>query len=420
MKVLWITMNAGLYDAKKGDSYGGTGWIGALYEQLHKYYKEIELGLAFLYDKDQDKEVIEGVSYYPIKNKKPTGFKKFMYYWRNHKKRSATDYLDEIKSVVDDFNPDVIHLWGVENILGSAALIKDVPVVAHLQGLLSLSIYIYYPYGFNSYSYRLNKFSVREHIFNNGSVFAEQDMRVRAEFEKKYLQSVPYVMGRTAWDKKVAEFNNPNVKYFHVNEALRSEYYSAKPWSKTRSGKFIIYSTISETTYKGLDTIMKTASIQKEYGYLEFEWRVAGIAYGEFVRYFEINIGMLIADLNIKLLGHQTPKQMIHGLQNSDLYVHPSYIDNSPNSLCEAQYLGLPIIATNVGGVSTLVEHEKTGLLVPANAPYDMAFAIKDCYDDEQKWQKWASLGMKAAHERHNRETIVGDLINVYSQIVHL
>lgn len=41
----------------------------------------------------------------------------------------------------------------------------------------------------------------------------------------------------------------------------------------------------------------------------------------------------------------------------------PSHIENSPNNLCEAMILGMPCIATDAGGTSTLLSNMKDGLL---------------------------------------------------------
>jgi len=63
-------------------------------------------------------------------------------------------------------------------------------------------------------------------------------------------------------------------------------------------------------------------------------------------------------------LGSLEVNEMVEAMKISRFMVHPSYIDNSPNSICEAQILGLPVVATNVGGVESLIENGKTGLLI--------------------------------------------------------
>lgn len=58
------------------------------------------------------------------------------------------------------------------------------------------------------------------------------------------------------------------------------------------------------------------------------------------------------------------------------MYVHPAYIDNSPNALCEAMLLGVPCIASYVGGIPSIIQNEVSGLLAPANEPYYLAEKI--------------------------------------------
>lgn len=60
-----------------------------------------------------------------------------------------------------------------------------------------------------------------------------------------------------------------------------------------------------------------------------------------------------------------------------DCLVHPSLSDGSPNSVLEAMLLGVPVIASNVGGVPEIVENGQTGLLVEPGQPSALAEAMK-------------------------------------------
>ena len=166
--------------------------------------------------------------------------------------------------------------------------------------------------------------------------------------------------------------------------------------------------------------VVKAASVLKEYGYFDFEWQIAGVrTNSNFVHWFEKIVNKKCSEVNITCLGLQTPEQIVHGLLNSDLYVHPSYIDNSPNSLCEAQYLGAPCCAANVGGVSSLIEDKVTGVLFPSNAPFDMAMVIKDCYDNEEVWREYAERGKNESKIRHNPDLIIHQLIAAYKSLIN-
>lgn len=60
-----------------------------------------------------------------------------------------------------------------------------------------------------------------------------------------------------------------------------------------------------------------------------------------------------------------------------DIYLHTNHVDNTPVSVLEAAAAGLPIVATNVGGIPHLLEHEHTALLVPDDDEVAMAKAVE-------------------------------------------
>lgn len=63
--------------------------------------------------------------------------------------------------------------------------------------------------------------------------------------------------------------------------------------------------------------------------------------------------------------------------QDADVMLNCSLVDNTPNSVLEALACGVPVVSTDVGGVPYLVEHGRTALLVPPQAPQAMADAVR-------------------------------------------
>jgi glycosyltransferase involved in cell wall biosynthesis len=80
----------------------------------------------------------------------------------------------------------------------------------------------------------------------------------------------------------------------------------------------------------------------------------------------------------------------------ADLVVNPSLTEGLPNVVLEAQALGVPVVATDVGGVGELVLHEETGWLVEAGNPDALARTILTALADPSR----ARLIAKAARER--------------------
>lgn len=127
---------------------------------------------------------------------------------------------------------------------------------------------------------------------------------------------------------------------------------------------------------------------------------------------------MNFEDNNVKIMGFVQAEELIDKLCSSDIYIHTAYIENSPNSICEAQYLGLPIISTHVGGIESLLSNGEDGLLVPANDPWLMADSIIQLVQDNDRMSLYANNGYIRAHERHNPKRIEQELLNCYNSII--
>jgi glycosyltransferase involved in cell wall biosynthesis len=194
---------------------------------------------------------------------------------------------------------------------------------------------------------------------------------------------------------------------------LRENFY--RTLLRFNPNKLRIVTTISAAVYKGYDMILKTAKILKNIGKTDFEWLVFGNISPNF---YEKSLGVKHEDVNVKLCGVATPEVLIETFLKCTLYFHPSYIDNSPNSICEAQICGCPVVACSVGGVDSLVSHGLSGFLVPANDPYMAASRILQLYRDRDLNECMGLASKQIASERHNRDSIVNGLLDVYNMII--
>ena len=128
--------------------------------------------------------------------------------------------------------------------------------------------------------------------------------------------------------------------------------------------------------------------------------------------------GVEAANVNVYVRGIISADQLVDEMTDADVYVHPSYIENSPNTVCEAQVLGVPVIATHVGGVETLIHNNVDGLVVSANDVYTMAIQIKKIIMDSALAIQLGKNGRMEALQRHNPETIVNDLLACYRKML--
>lgn len=97
---------------------------------------------------------------------------------------------------------------------------------------------------------------------------------------------------------------------------------------------------------------------------------------GELRRDLESQADALELGDRVHFLGERSKQEVADLMRNADLFVLPSLAENLPVVLIEAQASGLPAVATNVGGVSELVDGA-AGAMVPPADPPALAEAIR-------------------------------------------
>ena len=417
MKILWFINTSSLYN-KKSDKLGG-GWIESL-ELLLKESNEIDLAVSFFHKTDHQKIKKNNTTYYPIlrKSAKKKPIKTVL---NNYlAKENEKQYLTQMLNVVDDFNPDVIHIFGTEEVFSVVQNYTQKPVVIQIQGLMNPCFNNYFPPGISQIDFILNLNYFKQNLIGSSPFFAHKKFKAKAIRESKFLKESKYVMGRTHWDKNTLSLLAPNALYFHVDEVLRPHFYKPLKINHFKNKTIIILSTLSPITYKGLDVVLKTANLLNVNRSISFLWKVIGVEKNnKLAEFFEKKLNILYTENNVIFLGKQSSDEISKLISKADLFVHPSYIDNSPNSVCEAQILELPVIACNVGGVSSIVEHDKTGILVPSNGVHEIACNIRDYNNSPEKYFTLAKNGKVSATKRHNKMLIKNKLLTTYQNIIN-
>ena len=413
MRVLWFEVYRPLR-YKMGLRVTG-GWQDALEDYLLDV-PGLELIVAFD-GGGEDTEVrhIDGITYVPIRLDYSRWERlSLMWDWEVN----VNKLLPEMVSIVDRFKPDIIHVFGTEWPFGLIAEKVDIPVVVHIQGAIVPMNNALYPPGYSRFSfakwvpvrYLRTKFYYFLEAWKNDS---------RAVIERRIWKSVNNYMGRTEWDKTISSVLHPGRRYFHVEEALRPSFTTqdVPQWRQSPAGKACIMTIGCYSLLKGPDLLLKTAHVMVESGF-DFEWVVAGQMPPLLKEFVESHEKLSFEDNHVSFVGHMEPEQLTARLSEATLYVHTSYIENSPNSICEAQIMGVPVVATNVGGVSSLVEDGGDGVLVPANDPWQMANAIMRLAGDPQRLSCYSANARIRAMARHSKENVVEQLLACYSSLV--
>jgi glycosyltransferase involved in cell wall biosynthesis len=416
MKVLWFT-NTPCAAAEKLQlkSHGG-GWLKALELELGSY-PDIDLHICFYSAQPYEPFKYGNTTYIPVQRKN-RGSKLQRLVQRITEKNYDQQELQHLLAVTKTVQPDIIHIHGTEDNFGLLQQQIQVPAVLSIQGILNPLSEKFFA-GIPA-SEALRKESLKAKLSFRSAGRLHKSLRKNAVRETQILKQTRNVIGRTDWDKRVSRIMAPGSQYYINNEALRPAFYEAR-WNKQAFNQPLKIVTISsDAIYKGFETIVKTARLLTAYPALQFEWVIAGLHMNSDIvhttlKWLKENTG----SLNIKLIGSASEKELVQLLLEADIYCQVSHIENSPNSLCEAMLIGMPVIASYAGGTASLLDNEKEGMLVQNGDAHALAGAIIQLNDH---FPLAAAMGEKArarALQRHNKQAITSDLIQIYKTVIN-
>ena len=419
MKILWFT-NTPCEASEKltGEKITSGGWLYSLSTELKKL-DGVQLFIAFNWGFKIDSFEYNGINYIPILYRgedKPykRALNRFTFI-RN--KGVPNDVMQRAISVVRDVNPDIVHVHGSEEYFGLVSkYIDNQKFVLSIQGLMSPYFEKYYS-GLKKED--LKRFdSIIKFLRCRNTAQEEITFRIKADREREIFKYINNIIGRTFWDRQCSLALNPHRKYFEVGEILRKEFYGVND-RPAYTSKTVLVSTVSSGIYKGLETIYNTAAIMNKCGF-DFEWRVIGVAENdEYNKIVKVSTKLQASDNSIILMGRKSAKEMVPIMTESSCFVQVSHIENSPNSLCEAMLLGLPIVATYAGGTASLIKASEEGLLIQDGDPYVMAGAIMELMSNKENAIRMAKNARRTACDRHNPQKIVKALLDTYIHIIN-
>lgn len=140
------------------------------------------------------------------------------------------------------------------------------------------------------------------------------------------------------------------------------------------------------------------------------DWSAAG--YAEQLRTLAQRLG--VAD-RIHFENHRQDVGAV--LSTADIFVLPSRSDARPRSIIEAMSLGLPVVASEVGGIPSLVLHEQTGLLVPAEDAGALAAALGRLIESADLRARFGAAGRQHAAQACRPDLTALEYVRLYRRL---
>ena len=122
---------------------------------------------------------------------------------------------------------------------------------------------------------------------------------------------------------------------------------------------------------------------------------------------------------NIELVGFKQGHELNEMFQMSRIVVVPSkWYEGFPNVILHAMLMKRPVVTTNIGAMTSIVDDKVNGLLVEPGDTLGLKDAIASLYGDREMCAKLGSSGYEKAIKEYSRESIYHDLMGIFQQAI--
>ena len=423
MKVLWVVnlILPAFAEAEGLPFSEREGWLSGLYAAVRGAGENRDLELAVAYPvapggKSEKKEW-DGTVWY--------GFTEDLTRPEIYAERLEGDFAE----ILADFRPDLVHLFGTEfphTLACLRALHDPERALVGIQGICG-GIAEHYMAGLPENVQ--HEATIRDRIRDDSLIRQQEKFRIRAAHEREALTLARHVTGRTAYDERISGEINPERIYHPVNETLRSNFYTA-----ARDRKQIVPHRIflpqGDYPLKGFHYLLQV--LPELIGdYPDLTLVVAGnivtggdgrriplfLRIGAYGRYCNRLISKGHLREHVITTGRLSAERMCREMAASQVFVLPSEIENSPNSMGEAMLLGMPVIASDTGGIPSLITDKKEGLLVRPGDLEGLTAAIRQIFEEPVIADVYGENAKKRACVTHDPGRNLTALLKTYEQI---
>lgn len=402
MRILWISnieLNSNL---KSGGS-----WIYATANAFLSI-KEITLG-----------------NIVPSKTKKVTrsDFKsiqqwKIPYIKRVPKTELTNNEKKYVLDIVSIFQPEIIHVWGIENGYALITPFVKCPVLIEIQGINS-EIAKYYYAGLPLIE-RLKLTGLIELITINPLFRQRQKMANMVNREASIFNINKYFTTPTDWMRANVEAHTNEAVCFSNGFILRDEFYKAEEW-KMNKNNILLTSASFDAPYKGLHMLLDALTIlKKKFPQIKLHvigpYTKRGIRTSGYVHYLLNKTNKLGLSDNVIWLGSLNAKEICEQIQQSSVFVNSSFIESAGMTILEAMAVGIPIVSSYTGGIPSF--NSGSVLFFPTGDTKMCAFQISRALTDTCLIKSSGKISRSYIRSYHNKELIVTRQLYIYKSIL--
>ena len=346
----------------------------------------------------------------------------------DHPERYDVSLEPRFGQILSDFRPELVHIFGTEFPHAYAcARVWNRPerTLVGIQGLCAACAREYRA----DLPEKVYKSRTLRDILKKDSIAEQQEkFYARAENEKKLLQLTGHITGRTMFDQTITSEINPRAVYHFMNETMRTGFYEGS-WNPDSCHRHEIFVSQADYPLKGFHYLLR-AMKEILQSYPDARICVAGNsvmgvngivsrlkipAYGKYLRRLERESRMRG---KICVLGRLGEEEMKQAYLSCHVFVCPSSVENSPNSVAEAQLLGVPVVASRTGGIPSVAEDHVGGLLFEKGNVHELAQAVMKLFSSDEEALALSGAERRMAAEKYDGERNFRRLLEIYREIL--
>ncbi len=434
MRVLWICniMLPVVAEDLKLEASNKEGWLTGLSNTILQHQKENGIDLGVCFPVSEDLAEFEQILQVPGIDAKIHAFGFYEDVCRAEVYDKRTEKRLEV--IMRKFSPDLIHCFGTEyshTLAAVKAFGNKKRTLIGIQGLCSIYAR-HFRADLPDDVWRCITF--RDRVKQDDLRRQYEKYVQRGLYEVEAVQGAGHITGRTGWDRKYTKAWNADAEYHFMNETLRSNFYEGC-WQDENCKKYSVFLSQGDYPIKGLHYMLRAMpDILKEYPEAEIyvagnsiiksaaEKGIKGLkgklkleSYGRYILQLMEETGTL---QKVHFLGRLNAEQMKRQYLDSHVFVCPSSIENSPNSVGEAMLLGLPVVCADVGGVADIFTDGVDGLLYPAGNVKRLAGAVNRMFAGGPQVRAYREAARAHARRTHDAQTNYERLVEIYTEIV--
>ena len=136
--------------------------------------------------------------------------------------------------------------------------------------------------------------------------------------------------------------------------------------------------------------------------------------------YYQQMCRSLGIDSHVRFCGKLFGNDLVNEFHNSRVFIVPSVVDSTPNVILEAMSSGLPVVASDTGGIPDLVDNGKDEILRHPKYVGALADAIKRVLSDNKLAENTGREGFKKASEQYTWQKKAEETVEVIEEIIKI